>query len=235
MNIQAVLFDLDGTLLPMDQNVFVEAYVKGLTNRLVPRGYAPKSIFDAIWEGTKAMVLNTGIKTNEEVLWDRLADIFGEQFRKELPVFEAFYAEDFPKIRDVCGFDARAKTVVDAVRLKGLRVALATNPLFPSIATANRITWTGLMPSDFECFTTSQNSHHCKPNPAYYRDVLATMGLSGEACLMVGNDVTEDMIAATLGMHVFLLTDCMINKENKDISVYPHGGFDELLRYIENL
>lgn len=52
---------------------------------------------------------------------------------------------------------------------------------------------------------------------------------------MVGNDVGEDMIAQTLGMKVFLLTDCLINKEDTDISVYPHGSFDELLAYIDTL
>ena len=36
-------------------------------------------------------------------------------------------------------------------------------------------------------------------------------------------------------MKVFLLTDCLINRENKDISVYPHGSFDELIQYIEAL
>ena len=52
---------------------------------------------------------------------------------------------------------------------------------------------------------------------------------------MVGNDVGEDMIAESLGMKVFLLTDCLITRENKDISVYPHGSFDELIQYIEAL
>ena len=49
---------------------------------------------------------------------------------------------------------------------------------------------------------------------------------------MVGNDVEEDMVAGTVGMKVFLLTDCIINKQGKDIASFPHGGFDELLQYI---
>jgi len=53
--------------------------------------------------------------------------------------------------------------------------------------------------------------------------------------VMVGNDVGEDMITQTLGMQVFLLTDCIINKKNEDISQYPHGGFDELLSYVNAL
>jgi len=52
---------------------------------------------------------------------------------------------------------------------------------------------------------------------------------------MVGNDVEEDMIAEKLGMKVFLITDCMINKYNKDISAYPHGGFPELMQFLDAL
>ena len=52
---------------------------------------------------------------------------------------------------------------------------------------------------------------------------------------MVGNDVGEDMIAQQLGMKVFLLTDCIINKEEKDIAKYPQGSFEELKEYISGL
>ena len=52
---------------------------------------------------------------------------------------------------------------------------------------------------------------------------------------MVGNDVAEDGAARKLGIKVFLLTDCLINKKDEDISAYPHGGFKELLEYINRL
>jgi FMN phosphatase YigB (HAD superfamily) len=61
------------------------------------------------------------------------------------------------------------------------------------------------------------------------------LGVSPEECLMVGNDVNEDMIAETLGMKVFLLKDCIINKDNKDISIYPNGSFGELMEYVKSL
>ena len=114
-------------------------------------------------------------------------------------------------------------------------MALATNPIFPARATQWRIQWAGLQPEDFELYTAYENSSCSKPNPAYYRDVLARLQVTPEECLMVGNDVGEDMIAAQLGMKVFLLTDCMINKANADISVYPHGSFDDLKNFLERL
>ena len=112
-------------------------------------------------------------------------------------------------------------------------MVLATNPLFPAIATGKRMEWAGLKAADFELVTTFENSSYCKPNPAYYRQILQTIGETPENCIMVGNDVTEDMVARDLGMEVFLLTDCMINKENKDISQYPHGSFDALQQFLE--
>ena len=42
------------------------------------------------------------------------------------------------------------------------------------------------------------------------------------------NDLSLSEIASELGMNVFLLTDCLINRNNADISKYPHGGFDDL-------
>ena len=52
---------------------------------------------------------------------------------------------------------------------------------------------------------------------------------------MVGNDVGEDMVAGSLGMKTFLLTDCLINKTGEDIDHYPHGSFPALLQYIRSL
>lgn len=233
MKISMVLFDLDGTLLPMDQHVFMKAYFGGLSKRLAPRGYEPHALVDAIWSGTAAMVRNDGSRCNEQAFWNKFFEIYGEQAKADIPVFDAFYREDFEKVKASCGYAPQAAQVVKRIREKGCRVALATNPLFPAMATESRIRWAGLRPDDFELYTTYENASYCKPNPDYYRAVAAALGVSPEECLMVGNDVTEDMVAETIGMKVFLLTDCLINKQEQDISVYPHGGFDELMTFIE--
>ena len=71
-----------------------------------------------------------------------------------------------------------------------------------------------------------------KPNPAYYQEVLDKLGVDPKECLMVGNDVIEDVAAEKLGMQIFLVTDCLINKKGADISAYPQGTFADLLRYL---
>lgn len=233
MKLRCVLFDLDGTLLPMDQEEFTKAYFHLLAKKLAPRGYEPKGLVDAIWAGTAAMVKNDGQCSNEEAFWQRFTQIYGPKVQADKPVFEEFYANEFQLARDVCGFTPRAAETVAAIRSMGYRVALATNPIFPSVATESRIRWAGLKPEDFELYTTYENSTHCKPNPAYFHDVAESLHLAPESCLMVGNDALEDTAAAQVGMQVFLLTDCLINKDGRDISTYPRGSFEQLLDYIK--
>ena len=62
--------------------------------------------------------------------------------------------------------------------------------------------------------------------------ILGKLDAAPQECLMVGNNVDEDMIARTVGMQVFLLTDDLINEHQTDISVYPNGSFDELQQFI---
>lgn len=230
-----VFFDLDGTLLPMDQEVFLEAYMGGLAAKMVPYGYEPKLLIKSIWKGTGAMVMNDGHARNDEVFWNTFSAIYGKDTRVDEPVFEEFYRVEFQQVAGACGFDTRAAQTVRTLKEMGLKVVLATNPLFPSIATRSRAKWAGLDPDDFDLITTYENSFHCKPNPDYYREILDRLHLRPEECLMVGNDAAEDMVAQVLAMKVFLLTDCLINKENRDITQYPHGSFPALMDYIRSL
>lgn len=236
MKITTVLFDLDGTLLPMDQDLFVKAYFKGLAGKLAPHGYDPQALIDSIWKGTAVMVRNDGSCTNEEAFWNYFASVFGEEARKDEPKFREFYETEFQNVRHVCGYRPEAREVIDLVKEKGLRLILATNPIFPAIATESRMRWAGLTPEDFEFYTTYENSTCCKPNPAYYTEILHKLGLKPDECVMVGNDAIEDTAALKAGIRqVFLLTDCLLNKDGRDITAYPQGGFAELKSFIESL
>lgn len=233
--IKAVLFDLDGTLLPMDQDQFVKGYISSMAAHLLPHGYDPKALIQALSLGTEAMYKNDGSKTNEECFWDAFNQTFQRDCRKDMDVFEEYYRTGFQKVQGECGFSPEASAVIQAVKEKGLRLALATNPLFPAIATYSRVRWAGLQPEDFSHITTYDNSHFCKPSPAYYREILDVLGLSPDECLMVGNDAAEDLAAIELGIPCFLLTDCLINRNGRDIRDIPQGSFSQLLAFIENL
>ena len=233
--ITTVLFDLDGTLLPMELDGFLESYFSLLTKKLSAYGYDPHKLMDGMWEGLMAMIGNDGSRTNEETFFAAFSKEVGRDARIDLPLFEDFYLNEFHSTRSACGFDPKAVEVLAAVKAKGLRVVLATNPIYPAIATESRIRWAGFEPDDFELYTTYEHFSHSKPNPAYYQDILDKLDLRPEECLMVGNDAQEDMAAKELGIHVFLLPRYLINRHNLDISSYPQGNFEDLLQYIDKL
>lgn len=235
MEIKAVLFDLDGTLLPMDQDEFVKTYFKLLAVKLAPRGYEPKQLIESLWLGVSDMVKNDGSKINEEAFWDRFAAIYGENTLNDKPVLEEFYGNEFHQAKAVCGTNPDAKGIVEGLRASGKKVVLATNPIFPAVATKSRMSWVGLSPEDFDYYTTYENSRFSKPNLKYYEGILKLIDCKPEECLMVGNDVSEDMITEKLGMKVFLLTDCLINKSEEDISKYPHGNMEDLKAFLNCL
>lgn len=232
--LRTILFDLDGTLLPMDQEVFVKIYFGRMAQKLAPHGYDPQALIQGIWKGTEAMVKNSGERTNEDAFWLEFSTRLGQKTLEDKPIFDAFYHNEFQQAQAACGFHPGAAETIALCQELGLRLILATNPLFPAVATQSRIRWAGLKEEDFELVTTYENAHYCKPNPAYYTEILTSCHLEPAECLMVGNDVGEDMIARKLGMRVFLLTDCLINKANEDISQYPNGSFEELKRFIRS-
>lgn len=233
--ITTILFDLDGTLLPMDQDKFIKSYIGRMAKKLAPYGYDPKLLAAGLWKGTAAMVRNCGEYTNEEVFWQVFNALMGRDCREDEALFMDYYQNEFQLVSQDCGFDPRSGQLISELKRMGYHVVLATNPLFPSVATHSRARWAGLNPEDFDLITTYENSRHCKPNPDYYRDILATLNLKPENCVMVGNDVQEDMVAQTLGMKTFLLTDCLINRTGEDIDRYPHGSFGELMDFIRGL
>ncbi len=227
-----VLFDLDGTLLPMDQDEFTRGYFGLLAKKMAPFGYAPEKLVETVWAGTRAMVKNDGRVTNEEKFWETFGGVYGRRAREDMALFNEFYENDFDRAKAFCGYTPKAAQAVGQIKEAGCRVALATNPLFPRVATEKRIRWAGLSPEDFELFTTYENSRYCKPNPDYYREVAEKLGVSPKECLMVGNDTLEDLAAGQIGMEVFLLTDCLINKDGVELSGCPHGSFDGLLEFF---
>ena len=235
LSISTVLFDLDGTLLPMDNDEYTKGYFKLLAKFMAPFGYESKELIDAVWAATDEMVNNDGSQSNESAFWNKFATIYGEKGRVDKPIFDKFYATSFQDSKVLCGFNDLSSKVVKHAKEVGLNVALATNPIFPSIAIESRIRWAGLAPEDFSIYTTYENIGYCKPNLDYYLEIVSRMETSAAACLMVGNNVDDDMIAQETGMKVFLLTDNLINRKSKNINEYPNGDFNSLLQYIDNL
>ena len=232
--IKTILFDLDGTLLPMDEEKFIKTYMGGLAKTMAPFGYDPQQLVKTVWAGTKAMIANDGSKTNEQVFWDVYTQVYGPEKRTDEQHFAKFYQNDFAITKSACGFNEKVPPLMEKLKQLGLKIIIATNPFFPKTATHQRLAWAGLNPNDFALVTTYENSRFCKPNLAYYQDILDKFDLKAEECIMVGNDVGEDMIAQKLGLKVFLLTDQLINDDNLPWEHIPHGDMYDLQLFLQD-
>ena len=233
--IKYVFFDLDGTLLPMDQDLFIKIYFSELTKVFVAHGCDPKEFFDSLMRSINLMIANKSNDMNETIFWDCIRNDLGIEEKDVEDEIEAFYNGAFENARSACSCNPLVKKTVDILKAKGKHLIVATNPVFPSIASEIRMQWGGVYPSDFEHITTYSNSKRCKPEVEYYSHLAEKFGCDPKECIMVGNDVADDMPARKAGWNVFLLTDCLINRKNVDISVYPNGDFNSLLEHVEFL
>ncbi len=231
--IDTVLFDLDGTLLPMDNDVFTKGYFQALAAALAPCGLEAKPLIDAVWRGTAAMVKNDGTRLNREAFWQTFESVMPGWKPEYRARTDAFYRVDFNAAKRFTGENPLARPLIDALKQDGLHLILATNPLFPKDGVETRLRWIGLSAADFELVTTYENMHYCKPNPRYFTEILTMTGKDAAQCLMVGNNMDEDGAAATAaGIRTLIVTDCLINETCTPLSTYPNTTFADLYRAI---
>ncbi len=232
----AIMFDLDGTLLPMDYDEFTSGYFKLLAKAAAPCGYDAQTLIGAMWSGVADMVKNDGTRTNFEVFWAKAAAVLGEKVYEDIPVFDAFYENDFNKAIAFTQPTPLAKKALDIAREKADKVILATNPIFPPGAVKARLSWAGLKYEDFDYVTDYSNSGTCKPNPQYFLEICEKTGALPGNCLMIGNNVQEDIEACTAAgfANAFLITDCLIN-EKEEMPHCPQGSFEDLITFLQKL
>ena len=235
MKIKAVLFDLDGTLLPLDQNEFIESYFKGLVGALLPLGIDAETLGKTIWQGTYAMIKNGGEKSNEEVFFDYFQSVCKTDIEKFRALADDFYRGGYQKLAEITHPTPLAVRAVELARGEGRRIVLATNPLFPEYAQHSRIRFAGLEPSDFDLVTSYESEKYAKPNPQYYLSICYRLDVKPEECLMIGNDEREDMHAASsVGMSCYLIDDCAIRAEEYAWTG-EHGSFAELIEKLKSI
>lgn len=233
--LNTILFDLDGTLLPMTQENFIKAYFGGLVKKFAPYGFDKDSLIKGIWAGTNVMIKNDGTQSNSDAFWKTFAGIFGEKVYEYEPEFEQFYKNEFNSVKEVTTPTELSKKLVHMLKDKGYSLVLATNPIFPLVAVQTRLNWLGLSVDDFEYITTYDNSSFCKPNPAYFEQILAKIGKQPENCMMIGNNAVEDLSAAKIGIKTYLVTDFAEDRDNADLTDQQMGSLADFYAFAENL
>ena len=232
---KAIFFDLDGTLLPLDEKLFVDIYFTELSKVFSEYNIESNKLVEAIWTATHEIIKNDGKRTNEEAFWEKFKSIINIDLSNVKEVLEKFYANEFfTKLKKCSTENNLAKVAVNLAKKNGRKVVLATNPVFPIDALV-RLKWTGLDIDDFDYVTHYSNSSFSKPNPKYYLDLCKKLNVEPKDCLMIGNDERQDIFAASsVGMNCYLVTDylyaypeCKVNCEK--------GSFKDLIEKLKIL
>lgn len=231
--LKAVLFDLDGTLLPIDTGAFMEEYLKEIAAAVAPVT-EPNRFLEGLLSSTRAMLVDRNPElTNEQVFWAHFRPLFKDCMEELEPVIEDFYATKFSRLKRAVSTSPHARRAVQAAVDRDMRIVLATNPVFPEIAIRERMDWAGVGDLPWELVTSYEEMHFCKPHPEYYREIAERLQLQPRECLVVGNDATEDLAAAVTGMYTCLATDCLIEPENKGYRADWTGTLAELASQLE--
>ncbi len=232
---RVLLFDLDGTLVPLEAEAFIKEYFAAVANRfahLLP----PEKLVSSILSGTEAMIKNTDpLLTNKEVFWAHFTSRVGLPREVLAPMFDEFYARDFKNLRKCARPNALARPLLEMLLGRGFEVVIATNPVFPERAIRERMAWVDIADLPYALVTTYENMHFCKPQLQYYEEVLDFLGASPEECLMIGNDVEEDLAARSLGIKTFLVDDYLINARGLPVETDYRGSFQDLVRFCEEV
>ncbi|MBR3690981.1 MAG: HAD family hydrolase [Eggerthellaceae bacterium] len=232
---RAICFDLDGTLLPMDLELFMNGYFGSLARFAATKGLEVEQFLKGLKAGTKAMAVSGEDVVNADAFWNTMLGYLEDPERDWVSVFEEFYLSDFKHVGDGVIANPAAAKAVASLKEKGYTLALTTMPMFPELAVAERLRWAGVDANAFARITTYENSRSVKPRQTYYAENLAALGVRGEDVLMVGNNTVEDLAFLDLGADGYVVTDHLIDPVDYDFETIKHGSMEEFAAWVETL
>lgn len=237
MMIEAVLFDLDDTLLSNSIERFLPRYFALLGEYAEPKFGDRERFLRDLMVGTQAMIANTDrTKTNRAVFWEIFEAQTGQTAGEMEQFFDNFYETIFPKLRSACDHRPVAVEMATACFDRGLKVVIATNPVFPRKAVEHRLAWAGLPVDNFSfaLVTSYENMHAAKPHEAYYREILQRIDTPAQRAIMIGDDWENDIVPAKA---IGLKTYWIVNDGERSVVPEPdvadaHGTLDDCYQWL---
>lgn len=234
--VNTLLFDLDGTLLPVETDEFIGNYLKLLSLKLA-KWVKPEEFVQKIMSSTYVTMNDLNpLKTNKDVFWEDFFHKLPFAKKEELfPVIDEFYVKDFPTLSGIVAKNPVPARILNTAMKKGYDLVIATSPIFPERAIFERLRWIDALDFPYKLVTTYENMHFSKPHVEYYQEILEMIQKKPNECMMIGNDVEEDLAAGLLGIKTYLVTDHMLNRNNLDIKCDHRGSLNDLLGFVKKL
>ena len=232
--LKAVFFDLDGTLLPFNENEFLKTYIGLLSKFIQQFGYDKDLFVKTLFEGLQDMYQNNGKKSNDDVFWDAFARNFGEKELVHRPKFDIFYETEFLKVKSICQENKYAREIIDFCKNNHLITVLATNPIIPGRGTIHRMGFVGLKEEDFQYITLMESFGYAKPNPQYFIELLNKFNLKPDEVLMFGNNELEDAACAeSVGIKTYLIDSPFYIKDKNNERHFDVIKMEEVVDVIK--
>ena len=234
---KATLFDLDGTLLQIDMEVFLQYYFAEMINAAKNAGYQDgKKLVEQVFNSTSLMISDLSPTVlNEEVFMGDFLPRCNYPEEEVRTFFDNFYLQYFPLLKVHCRPFPAIPGMMQDLFQRGFKVVIATNPVFPREAIRQRLEWAGIADFPYALVTSYEEMHFCKPQVAYYEEICQQIGIAPHECLMVGNDVDEDLPARLIGMKTFLVEDMLIDKGENGLLPHWRGKISDMIDFMKKL
>jgi HAD superfamily hydrolase (TIGR01549 family) len=204
--LKAILFDLDNTLILFNESEFYDRYFKCITDMF--SDVMPADQFqETLKTATISLLQNQGDISNAQYFMNVFAADIPHQREALWQRFLHFYKTEFNRLERIVSQPESLHEVFDYLVKTNIKLVLASNPIFPMDVQRQRLGWAGLAHVPFYFITHIENMSFCKPRFEYYQQICRQIDEAPEACMMVGNDPINDMVAARAGLITYLTTD----------------------------
>lgn len=244
-SIEAVIFDLDDTLLDWSQpelewHEFTRPMADNVYDHLVAEGHSPGDR-DRFFQLLREQVREEWERAKED--WSGAN--FGEALQKacqeagadmeRLDLEETMRAYDWRPMPGVDLYDD-ARAVLDELRERGYQIGLITNSFLPMWMRDVELEHYGLI-HYFDARLTSGDAGYMKPHPAIYEQMLELLAVPAERAVFVGDRPQNDIAGANeAGLISILIDPSHLDRElNGIIPDYTITRLSELLPILEKL
>lgn len=233
---EAILFDLDGTLLEINMEIFLQHYFAEMMKKAQESGYQDvKRLVALVYQATDGMIADCSDTLNEAAFMQRFLAEWTYPEQEMRSFFDDFYSQAYPRLKPYCRPLPGIPELMSRIFARGYKVVIATNAVFPLTAIQQRMDWGGIGHFHYDLITSYEFMHYCKPHPEYYQEISDKIGVKPENCLMIGNDTGEDLPAGQIGMKTFLVEDQLIDKGDSGFSPDWRGSLADMINFIDRL